>query len=97
MITVTNPMTAPLEAAGYDGLDFGNITAQGNITAGGGTVYLDGNHNRPSIRWGVDDPNVNQPLDAVPGSLYLRFAYNASGLYSETNVGTWTCIAGCGP
>lgn len=75
VVTVTNPMTEPLQGAGYDALDLGHVVAQRTLTVGDGIVYLDLNHNRPSLRTGADDPRTSAvTADAAPSSIYVQFA-----------------------
>lgn len=85
---VVNPMTSDLDGGGFhvsnvSTLIAGQLISDGSVAVQSGVVYLDRNHNRPSIRWGTDDPRVTPPADAVIGSEYLRFA-NPGELWVKT-------------
>lgn len=100
--TVTNPMTANLDAAGFNILNVGYFTSQANIetsawvnastvVASGGTLILEP-PNTPIlyVTGGSYDPSV-VGLFANVGSLFLR---SPSGVYQKTGGGNtdWTRI-----
>lgn len=85
VVNVQNPMTIDLDGGGHAIYDVDDLTADGVVTFTRGAVYLDGNHNRPSIRWVTQDPRTD-PLaaDAQPGSLALEFAFQQSSAWIKT-------------
>lgn len=87
VVTVINPMATDLDGGGYSIGDVNRITTDGSVTIGSGVLWMDANHNRPSWRWGTEDPRTDPRAtidNPVPGSLFSEFAYNASSLWVKT-------------
>lgn len=93
---VSNPMSGDLDGGGYSLFDLRNVTLDGDLTATKGILYLDGNHNRPSVRWGTESP-VTDPraIDAQPGSLFLEYALDQESAWIKTgpNQTDWRQLA----
>lgn len=74
-VTVKNPMVSDLDGGGYSLLDLNRITLDGDLTVTKGIIYLDGNHNRPALLYGTQDPRTDPRAAGLnPGTLFLRYS-----------------------
>lgn len=74
-VNVTTPMQADLDAGGHSIFDLRDLTLDGDLAVTKGVVYLDGNHNRPSLRWVTESPVTDaRAVGAARGSVAFEFS-----------------------
>ena len=85
VVNITNPLSADLDGGNYSISDLNMLATNGPLTVGNGVLYLDTNHNRPSVRWGTESPITDpRAVDAQPGSLFLEYAYQQESAWIKT-------------